>query len=69
MNTGDLVVADEDGVVVVPWDLREIVATATRATLKREQKLMAMVLDGLSTAEFFGLGPAPVAKETLLRPR
>ncbi|WP_458114367.1 4-hydroxy-4-methyl-2-oxoglutarate aldolase [Arthrobacter sp. R1-13] len=63
VNTGDLVVADEDGVVVVPWELRETVAASTRATLKREQSLMAQILDGLSTAEFFGLRPGHVTKE------
>lgn len=54
--TGDLVVADEDGVVVVPWEDRHAVAHGARVTLEKEASLMAKIADGLSTAEYFGLG-------------
>lgn len=55
VNTGDLIVADEDGVVVVPWESREVVAVAARATMRREEKLIAQIAAGLSTAEYFGV--------------
>ncbi len=54
--TGDLVVADEDGVVVVPWESRDAVAQGAKAVLEKEVSLMAKIADGLSTAEYFGLG-------------
>ncbi|TLM86609.1 RraA family protein [Pseudarthrobacter sp. NamE2] len=55
VNTGDLIVADEDGVVVVPWESREVIAAAARANMRREEKLIAQIRAGLSTAEYFGL--------------
>ena len=56
VDTGDLIVADEDGVVVVPWNSRETIAAAARATIRREEKLIGQISAGLSTAEYFGLG-------------
>lgn len=63
VNTGDLVVADEDGVVVVPWESREDIAAAARATMRREEKLIAQIAAGLSTSEFFGLTRQGSAKD------
>lgn len=53
--TGDLIVADEDGIVAVPWEGREVVAGEARAVIEREDELMKRIGEGLSTAKYLGL--------------
>jgi Demethylmenaquinone methyltransferase len=53
--TGDLVLGDEDGVVVVPWAQRHEVAEAAQRVVEREIELVARIRTGASTAEYFGL--------------
>jgi 4-hydroxy-4-methyl-2-oxoglutarate aldolase len=54
--TGDLIVADEDGVVAVPWEGRKRVRLEAGAILVREDHLMKQVDDnGISTARYLGL--------------
>lgn len=55
VNTGDLVVADEDGIVVVPWDGRDVVAAAARGILAKEDELIRKLGEGRSSAEQLGL--------------
>ena len=56
--TGDLVLGDEDGVVVVPWEQRREVAEAAQRVVDREVDLVARIQTGASTAEYFGLSEA-----------
>ena len=47
VETGDLIVADRDGVVVVPFDRIDEVAARAHATLALEQDLARQLADGL----------------------
>lgn len=53
--TGDLIVADEDGIVAVPWEGRETIMTETKAVLERENELMLRIGEGMSSARCLGL--------------
>lgn len=54
--TGDLIVADEDGIVAVPWTGRERVRVEAGAIVVREDQLMKQVdEEGISTASYLGL--------------
>jgi 4-hydroxy-4-methyl-2-oxoglutarate aldolase len=55
IQPGDLVCADDDGVVVVPSAEVEAVLADARALEAREQELMAQILDGASTLDLFSL--------------
>lgn len=55
VTTGDLVLGDEDGIVVVPWAQRHAVAAEARSVVAREAELIARIRAGASTAEYFGL--------------
>jgi len=54
VNPGDIVVADEDGVVVVPrQDAREVLKKAEERE-KREEEIKKLVLQGKTTMEIYG---------------
>jgi 4-hydroxy-4-methyl-2-oxoglutarate aldolase len=53
--TGDVIVADEDGIVAVPWDDRDRVIREARAVVARDDDLMSRVTEGVSTAKYLGL--------------
>lgn len=53
--TGDLIVADEDGIVAVPWEGRERILLEAGAIVAREDDLMKQVAEGISTARYLGL--------------
>lgn len=55
VTTGDLVVADEDGVVVVPASRVEEVEQEVLAIQERERRLIEEIRRGRSTAELLGV--------------
>ncbi|HEY8450797.1 MAG: hypothetical protein FWJ70_08410 [Micromonosporaceae bacterium] len=52
--TGDLVVGDRDGVVVVPWARRAEVLAATRERAARERRWLKDIEAGRPSSELFG---------------
>jgi 4-hydroxy-4-methyl-2-oxoglutarate aldolase len=55
VSPGDLVVADADGVVVVPADRAEAAVAAGEARERKEADAMAQLRAGATTLELFGL--------------
>ena len=55
VNPGDIIVADDDGVVVVPLAIAGDVAEGVRGVAEREEAIMKQLADGMSTAEIFKL--------------
>jgi 4-hydroxy-4-methyl-2-oxoglutarate aldolase len=53
--TGDVILADEDGIVAVPWDDKDRVLLEARAVVARDDDLMRQVSEGVSTAKYLGL--------------
>lgn len=62
VGTGDWIVGDADGVVVVPAARLEEVTAAGRARAEKEQGLFKALRDGRTTVELLGLDPAPVER-------
>src|SRR5205814_1264037 len=58
--TGDWVVGDADGVVVVPRDDVEAVLVASRARADKEAGLFEELKAGATTLDLLGLDPGPV---------
>jgi len=56
LRPGDIVVADDDGVVVVPRDIAETIAEQAKQVVDKEASIRARILAGESTFEIFGLG-------------
>lgn len=56
--TGDLVIGDDDGVVVVPAAIAEETITRAWEIVAREQDLLAAIEGGASSADLLGLRPA-----------
>ena len=55
IRPGDIVVADDDGVVVVPRDLAETVMEQAKRVIDKEDSIRARIVAGESTFEIFGL--------------
>lgn len=55
INPGDLVCADDDGIVVVPHAQAEDVIADAAALEAREQGFVAQIMDGASTLDLFSL--------------
>ena len=53
---GDIVIADEDGVLVIPADAGERLASAAAEVERKEEEMRAQILQGRSTYELFGMG-------------
>ena len=60
VNSGDWVVGDADGVVVVPGEALDDVVTAGRQRADREARYFTALRDGATTIELLGLDVAPV---------
>jgi len=54
IHPGDIVVADQDGVVVVPWDEAPQVLNAAFAKEKSEAEIIRQIRDGGSTMDLLG---------------
>jgi 4-hydroxy-4-methyl-2-oxoglutarate aldolase len=52
---GDIIVADDDGVVVVPLDQAEAVLKRAKAKVKREESVRDLLLQGSTPFEVFGM--------------
>ncbi|WP_067180092.1 4-carboxy-4-hydroxy-2-oxoadipate aldolase/oxaloacetate decarboxylase [Microtetraspora niveoalba] len=57
VNRGDLVVADEDGIVVLPSASVDDVVAAARRRAAKEDAYMARLRDGELTLDLYGLRP------------
>ena len=53
---GDIIVADEDGVVVIAADAGARLAAAAAEVERKEEEMRARILQGRSTYELFGMG-------------
>ncbi|MFV8165275.1 fumarylacetoacetate hydrolase family protein [Mycobacterium sp. 134] len=67
--TGDIVVGDEDGVVVIPSDLLADVVTAAEDQERQEQFIAAEVAQGASIDGLYPLGPLWKSRYDALGPR
>jgi 4-hydroxy-4-methyl-2-oxoglutarate aldolase len=55
VRPGDIIVADDDGIIVVPIEEAEQVLKKAQQRSEREEKACTMLLDGKSTFEYFGM--------------
>lgn len=55
VRTGDYVVADDDGVVVVPFERVDVVIQAARVRIEKEAELMVRLAAGEVTLDLMGL--------------
>lgn len=55
VHTGDLVVGDDDGVVVVPWSRRGTVMAEARERMARERQWLAEIAAGRPSSDILGL--------------
>lgn len=53
---GDIVVGDDDGVVVIPFERAEVVLAKVQAVAAREEDIRSRILAGETTYEIFNLG-------------
>ena len=60
--SGDWIVADRDGVVVVGADELDAVLVAGRARAAKEQGMFDRLRDGATTIELLGLDPGPIER-------
>jgi 4-hydroxy-4-methyl-2-oxoglutarate aldolase len=56
VRPGDIIVADDDGVVVVPRDIATTIVEQAKQVIDNEESIRARILAGESTFEIFGLG-------------
>ncbi|GGK20466.1 4-carboxy-4-hydroxy-2-oxoadipate aldolase/oxaloacetate decarboxylase [Salinarimonas ramus] len=62
VNPGDVVVADDDGVVIVPRQRAEAVAASAQARIEKEDAMRARLRAGETTLDILGLREALAAK-------
>ena len=60
--TGDWIVGDRDGVVVIPSDAFDAVVAAAQARAASEAEIFARLRTGATTVELFDLDTTPVTK-------
>ncbi len=51
----DIVIGDDDGVVVVPFEIAAEVATSVQVVAARESEIMRQLAEGMTTCEIFDL--------------
>jgi 4-hydroxy-4-methyl-2-oxoglutarate aldolase len=62
IRTGDWVVADRDGVVVLPEGERDAIVDAARTRARNEDAMFAALEAGSTTVELLGLDESPVER-------
>ena len=62
VDAGDWIVADADGVTVVPGDRLDAVLAAGRARAAKESGFFAALRAGRTTVELLGLDPSPITR-------
>ncbi|GLU34165.1 4-carboxy-4-hydroxy-2-oxoadipate aldolase/oxaloacetate decarboxylase [Trinickia caryophylli] len=62
VRAGDVIVADDDGVVVVPLETVEAVATAARARLEKEEKTRGVLATGKLGLDYYDMRDKLAAK-------
>lgn len=62
VRPGDIVVGDDDGVVIVPYEMVERVARKAAQIVKNEEEIVSRILNGESTYDILGLGGAQHGK-------
>ncbi|HYS67942.1 MAG TPA: 4-carboxy-4-hydroxy-2-oxoadipate aldolase/oxaloacetate decarboxylase [Paraburkholderia sp.] len=55
VNPGDVIVADDDGVVVVPFDTVASVAKASQARIAKEEKTRSVLAGGTLGLDYYGM--------------
>jgi len=60
VRSGDWVIGDGDGVVVVEQEMLDAVIAASRARAQKEKELFARLRGGATTVELLGLDPSAV---------
>lgn len=58
VNPGDLIVADDDGIVVVPADRIEVVLERAKARVAREEEMLSQLATGRTPYDVWGLEQA-----------
>jgi regulator of RNase E activity RraA len=53
IRSGDYVLADRDGVVIIPGEITETVVTETEAVMKKENKVRSAILGGMDPQEAY----------------
>ena len=61
-QTGDWIVGDRDGVIVVPGGALDAVLAAGRARAEKEQAMFAALRAGQTTVELLDLDPSPITR-------
>ncbi len=54
VHTGDIIFGDCDGVVVIPQDVEDEVFTAANKKYEKEQEILKMLENGMTTLEIYG---------------
>ena len=62
VSAGDWIVADSDGVTVVPGDALDTVLAAGRARAEKETRFFAELRGGKTTVELLDLDPSPIER-------
>lgn len=62
VSAGDWIVADSDGVTVVPGDALDTVLAAARARAEKETRFFAELRGGKTTVELLDLDPSPIER-------
>ena len=50
---GDIIVGDDDGVVVIPFEIADVVADRVQDVADREREIKQKLADGMTTCEIF----------------
>ena len=53
VRPGDIIVGDDDGVVVIPFEIADVVADRVQAVVDREREIKQKFADGMAICEIF----------------
>ena len=52
-SPGDIIVGDDDGVVVIPFEIADVVADRVQEVANREREIKQKLADGMTTCDIF----------------